>query len=121
MSEIYYIFASLLREMTEQDKIALIIKQIVNGYDPEKIILFGSFAFGNQNPNSDVDLFVIKESDMPRPQRTVFLRKMLSGAGIPIDLVVYTPLEVEKSKNETYGFVHEVIKTGKVVYERPKA
>lgn len=105
----------------EQDKIALIVERIVNGYDPEKIILFGSYALGNQNLNSDVDLFVVKESDLPRPQRAVFLRKMLAGSGIPIDLVVYTPLEVEKSKDNTYSFVHEVIKTGKVVYERSKA
>jgi predicted nucleotidyltransferase len=121
LSENCYIFASLLHNMTDQDKIALIIERIVSGYDPEKIILFGSYAFGNQNSDSDVDLFVVKESDMPRPQRTVFLRKMLIGTGVPIDLVVYTPQEVEKSQNIAYSFVNEVIKKGKVVYERSKA
>jgi predicted nucleotidyltransferase len=110
-----------LHNITDQEKIALIIERIVSGYDPEKIILFGSYAFDNQNPDSDVDLFVVKESEMPRPQRAVLLRKMLLGTGVPLDLVVYTPQEVEKSQNIAYSFVNEVLKTGKVVYERSKA
>jgi len=56
--------------MIEKDKISEIINKIARDYDPDKIILFGSSATGNVNENSDLDLLVIKETDIPRPQRT---------------------------------------------------
>ena len=80
--------------MIRQDKIFEIINKIVLGYNPDKIILFGSHALGNPNDNSDLDLLVIKDTDLPRPQRTVLVRKMLYGAMVPIDLIVYTPKEI---------------------------
>jgi len=74
--------------------------------NPDKIILFGSYATGNPNENSDLDLFVIKETDFPRPQRTVQVRKMLYGSMVPIDLIVYTPKEIEESKeNKSVSFM----------------
>ena len=104
--------------MIEKDKISEIVQKIALGYNPDKIILFGSYAFGNPDEDSDLDLFVIKETDLPRPQRTVQVRKMLYGAMIPIDLIVYTPKEIEESKNNKYSFVYEVLNTGKTLYER---
>ena len=90
------------------------------GYNPDKIILFGSHALGNPNDNSDLDLLVIKDTDLQRPQRTVLVRKMLYGAMVPIDLIVYTPKEIEDSKNNKYSFVYKVLNTGKTLYERTK-
>lgn len=104
--------------MIGEDKILEIVKKIASGYNPDKIILFGSYAIGNPNKHSDLDLFVIKETDLPRPQRTVQVRKMLYGSMIPIDLIVYTPKEIEESKNNSYSFVYEVLNTGKILYER---
>ncbi len=108
----------LLAIMIDADKISEVIKKIVAGYNPEKIILFGSYAIGNQDENSDLDLFVIKDSDLPRPQRTFFVRKILLGTGIPIDIIVYTPSEIEKSKDDKHGFVYQVLNYGKTLYER---
>lgn len=104
--------------MIKQEKISEIISKIALGYNPDKIILFGSYAIGNPDENSDLDLFVIKNSELPRPQRIVQVRKMLYGAMIPIDLVVYTPSEIEEAKENKYSFVNEVLKTGKILYER---
>jgi uncharacterized protein len=104
--------------MIDKEKISEIVDTIIAGYDPEKIILFGSYATGNPNIHSDLDLFVIKKSRLPRPQRTVQVRKMLYGSKVPIDLIVYTPKEVDESKNKEYSFVHEVLRTGKILYER---
>jgi predicted nucleotidyltransferase len=91
---------------------------IASGYNPEKIILFGSFANGNPDENSDLDLFIIKDTKLSRPERTVQVRKLLYGARIPIDLIVYTPKEIEESKENRFSFVHEVLKTGKTLYEQ---
>ena len=104
--------------MTGSDKISEIINKIVLGYNPDKIILFGSYAAGNPNDDSDLDLFVIKESDLPRPQRTVQVRKMLYGSMVPIDLIVYTPQEINDSKENKFSFVYKVLSTGKTLYER---
>jgi len=104
--------------MIGKDKISEIVKKIASGYNPDKIILFGSYALGTPNDDSDLDLFVIKESDLPRPQRTVQVRKMLYGSMVPIDLIVYTPKEIDESKGNRFSFVYEVLNTGKTLYER---
>jgi len=104
--------------MIGTDKISEIVNKISSGYNPEKIILFGSYANGNPNEDSDLDLFVIKETDLPRPQRTAQVRKMIYGSMNPIDLIVYTPKEIDESKENRFGFVYEVLNTGKTLYER---
>jgi uncharacterized protein len=104
--------------MIEKEKILEIVNKIASGYNPEKIILFGSYALGNPDENSDLDLLVIKESDLPRPQRSVQVRKMIYGSMIPIDLIVYTPKEIEESKDNKFSFVYQVLNTGKTLYER---
>jgi predicted nucleotidyltransferase len=100
------------------DKIADIVKKIVSGYNPDKIILFGSYANGKPTEDSDLDLMVIKATDLPRPQRTIQVRKMLYGAMVPIDLIVYTPKEIADSQENKLSFVSEVLNTGKTLYER---
>lgn len=104
--------------MIEKDKISEIVEKIATGYNPEKIILFGSYASGKPNENSDLDLFIIKETNLPRPERTVQVRKMLFGTKVPIDLIVFTPKEIEESKENKYSFINEVLKTGKTLYEQ---
>jgi uncharacterized protein len=104
--------------MIEKDKISEIVEIIAAGYNPEKIILFGSYASGTPNENSDLDLFIIKETNLPRPERTVQVRKMLFGAKIPIDLIVFTPKEIEESKENKFSFIYEVLTTGKTLYEQ---
>ena len=86
--------------MITENKISEIVKKIASGYNPEKIILFGSYASGTAAEDSDIDIFVIKDSELPRPQRTMQLRRMLLGSQIPMDLIVYTPREVDKEKDE---------------------
>ena len=104
--------------MIAKEKISEIVNKIASGYDPDKIILFGSYAAGYPNENSDLDLFIIKDSDLPRPQRSVQVRKLLFGSMVPIDLIVYTPKELEESKKSHYSFVNEVLNSGKTLYER---
>ncbi len=99
-------------------KIADISNIITKNYAPDKIILFGSYATGNYNENSDIDLLIIKDTDTPRYKRGQTVRKFLYGAMVPLDIVVYTNSEVENSKNTKYSFIYEVFKTGKIIYDR---
>ena len=104
--------------MIDSRKIDEIVGKIVHGYHPDKIIMFGSYAAGNYDSHSDLDLFLVKDSEIPRPQRGIEVRKLLRGSKTPIDLIVYTPKEIEKEITSMYSFVSEVFKTGKLLYER---
>lgn len=93
-----------------------VINIIVKNYSPEKIILFGSYARGENNSDSDIDLLIIKESKLPRYKRALEIRKYLRGLRIPLDIIVYTKAEIEKWRNVKSTFVNNVIQEGKVVY-----
>ena len=97
--------------MTNQ--LSQIIRQI-RPYNPEKIILFGSYARGKPHKDSDVDLVLIKETKDSYNKRLKKVR-MLLRTTTPVDVFVFTPEEFEKAK-KTNPFVEEVWRFGKVVY-----
>ncbi len=100
------------------DKINEIVNKIAGFYDPDKIILFGSYAYGIPNEDSDLDLLIIKDSDEPRPDRSVQIRKMLFGSMIPMDIIVFTNNEIRESLSKKYTFIYHAITKGKTLYER---
>ena len=103
--------------MTNEEKyLDRITQTIINAENPQKIILFGSYASGQQTPHSDLDLLVIKESNLARHQRSREIRKHFRGLKIALDILVYTPGEIEKWKDVRTSFVHEVLEKGKVIY-----
>jgi predicted nucleotidyltransferase len=102
----------------EFTKINDIVTRIAINFNPDKIILFGSYAAGTPNDDSDIDLLIIKDTDLPRQRRSFDIQKMLIGSMIPMDIIVYTNNEFEKEKNEKYSFLNSVIKTSKILYER---
>ena len=104
--------------MIDKGVIDEIVFKIANGYDPDKIILFGSYAKGIPNENSDLDLLVIKNSQKSRPERGIDVRRMLTGVLIPMDILVYTNQEVKESLGNKYSFVYEAMINGKILYEK---
>jgi predicted nucleotidyltransferase len=104
--------------MIETTKINEIVKRIANIFNPDKIILFGSYATDNADENSDIDLLVIKDSDIPRHMRSFDIQKSLIGSMISMDILVYTAKEFEQEKNEKNTFLFSAIKTSKILYER---
>ncbi len=95
-----------------------IITKIVSLFNPDKIILFGSYAAGNPTEGSDIDLLIIKDTDLPKHKRSFDIQKSLIGSMIPMDILVYTQKEFENEKNEKFSFLHSAIKTSKLLYER---
>jgi len=94
-------------------------KRIVRTYKPERIVLFGSFAWGTPGPDSDVDLLVVKSTRKPRLERTVELRKRVFPPRIPFDVLVYTPSELERKIHEDGNlFLADIVKHGRVLYAR---
>ena len=104
--------------MINSTKIKDIVNKIAIGFNPQKIILFGSYAAGNPNNDSDLDLLIIKDTDLPRHKRSFDIQKSLIGSMIPMDILVYTSKEFELEKNEKNSFLYSAIKTSKILYER---
>ena len=104
--------------MIENSKINEIVNKIAINFNPEKIFLFGSYASGNPNRESDLDLLIIQESKLPRYKRVFEIRKLLIGSMIPMDIIVYTPDEFENEKEVKFSFINNAIKTSKLLYER---
>lgn len=104
---------------TTEQKIQEIAQKIVKEFQPEKIILFGSWAWGEPHEWSDVDLFIVKESDKKRWEREYELRRKLIGNKFPpLDLLIYTPREVTQRVTIDDLFVRDVTEHGKILYER---
>jgi len=104
--------------MIETNKINDIINRIAKKFNPDKIILFGSYAMGNATNSSDLDLLVIQDTDLPYHKRSFDIHKALIGSMIPMDILVYTQDEFDKERKEQSSFINSAIKTSKVVYER---
>ena len=81
----------------------------------DRIILFGSYATGRSDLFSDIDIAVIMNSDKTFIERTGMLRKHLK-ATIDLDLFVYTPDEWQKNRHR--AFFQNILKTGKILYEK---
>ncbi|PIP53932.1 MAG: hypothetical protein COX07_08035 [Bacteroidetes bacterium CG23_combo_of_CG06-09_8_20_14_all_32_9] len=104
--------------MIDAIKINEVIKKITLNYNPDSIILFGSYAFGTPNSDSDLDLLIIKQTSLPKHLRASEVRKHLYGMMIPMDLLVYTPSEFETEKSQKYSFLNSIISNCKILYER---
>ncbi|MDZ7290787.1 MAG: nucleotidyltransferase domain-containing protein [candidate division KSB1 bacterium] len=103
--------------MVTQAQINEITKRIVENSQPEKVILSGSYAKGNPTGDCDLDLLVVKDSNVPRYKREREIRKHLRGLKVPIDLIVYTEDEIQKWCNVKTAFITTVMKNGRVLYE----
>jgi len=100
-----------------------LIEQIVNHIvavaDPKKVVLFGSYARGEARPTSDLDLLVIADSALPRHRRSATLYGALSKILLPMDIVVFTPKEVQEWSGVRQAFVTTAVREGRVLYEKP--
>jgi predicted nucleotidyltransferase len=95
-----------------------IVKKIVAGYSPQKIILFGSYASGIPNEDSDIDLLIIKETDKRPIDRWMEVKHLLRDRRreVPVSPLVYTSKELSDRMSLKDFFIQEVLEKGKVLY-----
>ena len=93
------------------------IRRIVSGFHPRKIILFGSRARGDARPDSDVDLLVVMDTSSIRAT-TRELRIALDAMGIPKDVVVVTPEEFERERDLVGTVSYPAHHEGRILYEQ---
>lgn len=101
------------------DAIHTLAKKIVEKFAPEKIILFGSHAYGAPQASSDVDLLVVMKTELTPHKQRLQIARALSPRPFGIDLVVRTPADLERRIALGDFFLREVVRNGKGIYERP--
>ena len=100
-----------------------IVRRIVEAAHPQKIVLFGSRARGDHRPDSDIDLLIIKESELPRPKRAIPIYSALSKLRLEVDtnVLVYTPAEAQDWTEVRGALVTTALREGQVLYEQNEA
>lgn len=100
--------------------IRAVADKIARRFQPEQIVLFGSYAYGTPRPESDVDLLIIMNTPLRSRQQRLEISRALSPRPFPLDIVVRTPEEIKNRLALGDPFVREITTRGKVVYERPR-
>ncbi len=95
-----------------------VVQRIAGAFRPEKVILFGSHAYGTPTPDSDVDLLVIMESDERPARRSRRVADACHPGTIAMDILVRTPAELTQRLSINDSFFKEIVQKGRVLYER---
>lgn len=105
--------------MSEQEinkQLKRITQKIVKEFQPEKIILFGSYAWGKPGSDSDVDLFVVIDTKQSTRETARHIDRSLFPRPFPMDLIVYTPAKVRERLKMGDFFIEDIISKGEVLY-----
>ena len=106
--------------MVEIEKIRRLSERIAQEFQPERIILFGSYAYGRPTIDSDVDILVV----MPfkgKPARKALEIINRVDPSFPIDLLVRTPGQVRRRIADNDFFMREIFERGQILYEADHA
>ncbi len=94
------------------------VRRIARALRPQKIILFGSYGYGNPTPDSDVDLLVVMQTNASSADRSWAVSRLLIPRPFPVDILVRTPREIRYALNSRDFFIQEIVARGQVLYER---
>lgn len=100
-------------------KIREMVRRIVEGFHPEKVILFGSRARGDAAPHSDVDLLVVIPTNSKK-ETTLGIRMAVRAMGVSKDIIVVTPEEFTRKRDAIGTIVHPAVQEGIVLYDRER-
>ncbi|HNS03281.1 MAG TPA: nucleotidyltransferase domain-containing protein [Anaerolineae bacterium] len=103
---------------TVADALPLVVERLTSELQPERVILFGSYAHGAPTPDSDVDLLVVLETDASATERYLAVSRLLYPRPFPVDILVRTPAEIEQALRTNDFFIREILDQGRVLYER---
>lgn len=99
------------------DKLITYIRDLI---DPQKIILFGSYAYGKPDKDSDIDFLIVKEIEKETQRKKIrnILRRQIPPLGVGKDFIIVSPQELESYKDIIGTVIYPAVHRGKVVYER---
>ena len=94
-----------------------VVNRIVSKFHPDKIILFGSWARGDAQEDSDLDLLVVLSTVEHKRKAAIEVLRALNGLPISKDVIVTTPQEIEERGNIVGYILRPALEEGKVIYE----
>jgi predicted nucleotidyltransferase len=95
------------------------IMERLQRYQPQQVVLFGSFARGDYHALSDVDLLIVKETETPFAERIGQVLALFDWPdALAVEPLVYTPHELTRMKQARNPFIEQVLTEGIVIYER---
>jgi predicted nucleotidyltransferase len=103
--------------MVDEEKIAELSGRIAREFQPERIILFGSHAYGEPREDSDVDLLVVLAFQGKGIRKSLEILNRMNP-DFPVDLVARQPEDTARRYQEGDPLIREVLDRGKVLYER---
>lgn len=106
--------------MEAQKEIKSLCKQIVDNFKPQKVILFGSYAYGKPNADSDIDLLVVMPYEGRNHEQVVKIRMGIEKS-MPLDLLVRTKEQIRERIEMGDFFMCEIVEHGRVLYEEKYA
>jgi predicted nucleotidyltransferase len=92
------------------------VQTLVETAHPERIILFGSHARGDAQPDSDLDFLVIESEVKDRAKEMVRLRRALRPLRIPVDILVYSTGDVARWGDQPGSALYWALREGKILY-----
>lgn len=116
MNDLFMVPTIDIRDRIPAEVFEKIAQQIVERFKPQKIILFGSYAYGNPTPESDIDLLVIMDTPLKNIQQAQQIRQLLNPL-FGIDLLVHSKANLTERLEMGDFFLQEVISKGKILYE----
>jgi len=93
-----------------------LVQAIVSVVQPLRIILFGSAARGEMRPHSDLDLLVVMPTGTHRRKTAQRLYRQMGGMGVPFDLIVATPEDLELHRDNPGLIYQTILREGREVY-----
>ena len=93
-----------------------LVRRIVEGVHPQRIILFGSAARGDMRPDSDIDVLVVMPEGAHRRRTAQELHERLFGFPLPVDILVATPVDLEKHQDNLGLVYHRILREGREIY-----
>ncbi|MFQ5652797.1 MAG: nucleotidyltransferase domain-containing protein [bacterium] len=106
-----------MSKTTHLDKLDEIVRRLVAEFSPEKIILFGSHAWGKPEPDSDIDiLVVVKQDDAPPSRRAARAYKCMRGLRAPVEIIVSLEDDLRRYESVRASLSHKIVTQGKVLY-----
>lgn len=109
-----------IKTQITRDTIRAIAKLIVERFDPDQIILFGSHARNEAGKHSDLDLLVVlrEEADWQKQRGNPVRRAIAERFILPVDVILQSPESIARQRDDPYSLINTILNEGEVLYER---